>query len=104
STNGVQVSVEIPVDIITQYRATMARVMAAREHEFLLRSQFSDANPLVKRAREQVAEQEQQRNAWEAQYPGLLKLPTSSVPSVIAGPLDVIPLQGDPTRLTALEA
>jgi polysaccharide biosynthesis transport protein len=103
STNGVQASVEIPIDIITQYRATMARVMAAREHEFMLRAQFSDANPLVKRARDLVAEQEQQRNSWEAQYPGLLKLPTSAVPSVAAGPLDIL-LQGDPTRLTALEA
>jgi len=103
STNGGQASVEIPLDVITQYRATMVRVMAAREREFQMRSQFSNENPLVKRAREQVAEVEQERNAWETQYPGLAKLATISVGPAATTPSG-IPLENDATRVTALEA
>ena len=102
STNGAKASAEIPTDVIAQYQATMFRVMAAREREFMYRSQFSDENPLVKRAREQVAEVEQQRNAWETQYPGLLKLPTN-LTGVAAAP-SIVPLASGATRVTALEA
>ncbi len=102
STNEAKASAEIPTDIIAQYQATMLRAMAVREREFMLRSQFSDENPLVKRAREQVAEVEQQRNAWETQYPGLLKLPT-----IIAGAATApagVPLASNETRVAGLEA
>jgi polysaccharide biosynthesis transport protein len=102
STNAAEASVEIPADIINQYRATMVRVAAAREREFQYRLQFSDGNLLVKRAREQVAEVEQERNAWETQYPGLLKLPTSVTGSATV-PL-AVPLESDAKRVTALEA
>jgi len=103
STNGAQAAwVEIPTDVIAQYQATMLRAMAEREREFQLRSQFSDENPLVKRARERVAEVEQQRNAWEAQYPGLLKLPTILTGAATAP--SGIPLASNETRVAALEA
>lgn len=101
STNGAQASAEIPADVITQYRATMVHLTAERDREFQIRSQFSNENPLVKRARERVAEVEQQRNAWETQYPGLVKLANSAGPATAPSGS---PLENDATRVTALEA
>jgi len=81
STNGVQASVEIPNDIVSLYRETLVHSTAAREREHALRTQWSDDNPVVKSARARVAELEQQRNALEAQYPGLARLPGTPVTS-----------------------
>jgi uncharacterized protein involved in exopolysaccharide biosynthesis/Mrp family chromosome partitioning ATPase len=101
STNGVAATAEIPADIIAQYREIMGRSIAARDREFLLRTQFSDGNPLVKRAREQVAGLEQQRNALESQFPGLVRM--VAAPAVAALP-GVLPTSNDATRAAALTA
>ncbi len=100
STNGTQMSIEIPLDIITQYREVMTRSMAARDREFGYRTQFSDDNPLVKRAREQVADLEQQRNALELRYPGLAKMLATPVTPAYG----VLPVVTDPNRAVALTA
>jgi uncharacterized protein involved in exopolysaccharide biosynthesis/Mrp family chromosome partitioning ATPase len=98
-TNQVQAHAELPMNIVTQYRETIARAMAARDNEFSLRTQFSDEFALVKRARERVAELEQQRTALETQYPGLTRISTAPAASA-AGSLVAV----DATRAIALEA
>lgn len=99
STNGVQLLAEIPANIMTQYRETIGRSMAARDNEFALRTQFSDENPLVKRARERVTDLERQRTALEAQYPELTRISTATAGAAPGSPLAV-----DVTRVSALEA
>ena len=100
STNGVQASTEIPLDIIAQYREVMTRAIAARDREFGIRTQFSDDNPLVRRAREQVADLELQRNGLESRYPGLPKTLVAPAPSA----LGVLPVVTDANRAAALAA
>jgi polysaccharide biosynthesis transport protein len=97
STNGTQIAAEIPISILAQYRETIGRAVAERDREFALRSLYSDENPVVRRARERVAELEEQRNTLEEQYPGLTKVP--AVAAVAGAPLGV-----DTTRAAALEA
>jgi uncharacterized protein involved in exopolysaccharide biosynthesis/Mrp family chromosome partitioning ATPase len=97
STNGTQVSAETPSSIVAQYRETINRAVAARDREFALRSQFSDENPVVKSARERVAELEEQRNILEAQYPGLTRVAADAAAS--GAPLTMNALRG-----AALEA
>jgi polysaccharide biosynthesis transport protein len=99
-TNGTQTLAEVPASIVAQYRETMARWGGARDREFALRSQFSDETPMVKRAREQVAELDQQRSTLETQYPGLLKISTAPVASAAGIP----PLGTETMRVSALEA
>ena len=100
STNGVQASTEIPLDIIAQYREVMTRAIAARDREFGIRTQFSDDNPLVRRAREQVADLELQRNGLESRYPGLPKTLVAPAPSA----LGMLPVATDANRAAALAA
>ena len=100
STNGVRASAEIPLDIIAQYREVMTRAIAARDREFGIRTQFSDDNPLVKRAREQVADLELQRNGLESRYPGLPKTLVAPAPSA----LGMLPVVTDANRAAALAA
>ena len=100
STNGVKASAEVPTGIVSLYREAMTRAAAARDREFAVRAQFSNDNPLVKRAREQVTELEQQLNTLEAQYPGLAKM--NSVPA--ASPGGAAPFVNPVTRAAALAA
>jgi polysaccharide biosynthesis transport protein len=100
STNGAPASAEIPLDIITQYREIVTRSIAARDREFGYRTQFSDDNPLVKRAREQVADLEQKRNGLELQYPGLSKVLADVATAAAPG----LPFAIDPNRAAALSA
>jgi polysaccharide biosynthesis transport protein len=68
----------IPTDILAQYKEVMARLSTVRNTLFGLETQFKEGNPLVARAREQVAAVELQKKALEEQHPGLLKVPTSA--------------------------
>jgi polysaccharide biosynthesis transport protein len=71
---------KVPADILNQYREITARLTALRNREFAIAAQFSDNNLQVKRAREQVAEVDQQRKELEAQHPGVLTAAVSPTP------------------------
>jgi uncharacterized protein involved in exopolysaccharide biosynthesis/Mrp family chromosome partitioning ATPase len=94
---------EIPGDILNQYREAMARRAELRNREFSLVSQnYGDQNPLLKHAREQLAEIEQQRKDLESRYPNLLKVPVS--PQAGAGAPELSLLATERARVVALEA
>jgi uncharacterized protein involved in exopolysaccharide biosynthesis/Mrp family chromosome partitioning ATPase len=92
---------DIPNDIVNRYKETSSRLAEARNREFSLQGQYSDEHVLLRRAREQVAEVDQQRKDLEQQYPGL-KLQSSPQPGATTPELAMSGLERH--RAVALQA
>lgn len=105
STNAVaaakEVELDVPPNVVIQYREIVSRLAALRNQEFALQLQFSDENALLKRAREQVAELDQQRKDLEERHAALVK---ASVPQTAAPFPEVSVLALERGRARALEA
>jgi polysaccharide biosynthesis transport protein len=91
----------IPADILAQYKEVIARLSTLRNSLFGLESQFRDENPLVARAREQIAEVDRQKKALEEQHPDLVKVPVSA-PTMAPSATSAMGLER--TRAVALDA
>jgi uncharacterized protein involved in exopolysaccharide biosynthesis/Mrp family chromosome partitioning ATPase len=64
----------VPPEKISEYKSVCAQLENARGRELELATQYTDENPLVKRARERIADAEKKKKALEAEHPKLAAL------------------------------
>ncbi len=92
-------AVGAPPEKVTEYKLVCARLDAARANEFDMLVQYTDENPLVKRVRERIADNEKRKKALEAEHPKLatLYVPQTAMPATTEA-------RPDAARMGAIEA
>ena len=94
---------DVPLDPekVSEYKMICGRLDSLRSKEFQLRSDYTEANPQVKRVRDQIADTEKRKKALEAEHPKLAGTYVS--PSPVAG-TGITDFRPDPAQIPALEA
>jgi polysaccharide biosynthesis transport protein len=92
----------VPADRISEYKTVLGRIESLRNREFALSEQYRDDYAPLKLVRQQLAEQEKKRKAFEAESPKLADMftgmPSASIPMPVGEP------RIDPLHASALES